>query len=76
MQTGIAAYEWTGDERSELETRSQFCAWCLDIAANRSVYISVDARICRSADDEEEFTRKENLHYSQTHILQTHSTAL
>jgi hypothetical protein len=76
MQTGIGTYEWTREERSELERKSQFCAWCVDTAANRSVYISVDARICRSADDEEEITRKEDLHDLLTHILRTHSTAL
>jgi hypothetical protein len=75
MRTGIGAYEWTREERSELERKSQFCAWCADIAANIRVYISVDARICRSADDEE-ITRKEDLHDLLTHILRTHSTAL
>jgi hypothetical protein len=76
LVSGIGAYEWTRDERSELERKSQFCAWCVDIAANRSVYISVDAHICRSADDEEEITRKEDLHDLLTHILRAHSTAL
>lgn len=76
MQAGIAAYEWTRDERSELRRKSQFCAWCVDVAANRSVYISVDARICRIADDEDEITRKVDLHDLLTHILRTHSPAL
>ena len=76
MQPGIGPYEEAGGGRSELVRKSQFCAWCVDTAANRIVYISVDARICRSADDEVEITRKEDLHVLLTHILRTHSTAL